>query len=152
MTEEAGVLGDCNMGTDDDLRMTTGASQMPAPPLLFQVRPMVKDNPPLEGNLTLQEPLGMTAWAEAAGILDLRVRLGAVSAGDELCHLGCGLKFDPHPVPCTWRVVAVDASNEVMLGGLPGLIIRPHDMTTIAEPRAGAVFIKAYKADYKKDP
>jgi hypothetical protein len=76
---------------------------------------------------------------QAAGVLDLGVRFGTVLFGHELDDRIDGLKLDPEGLPGLGGVMAGDTGYVVMLGGPPGVIIRCHNVATVAEGGAGGV-------------
>lgn len=55
VAEVTGGRGDFDVGSYHDLRMTACTSELSSPAFLFQVRTVVKNDPALEGDLSLQQ-------------------------------------------------------------------------------------------------
>ena len=146
VAEEAGGLGHHHVGADHDLAVAGGAAQLLPGPALAQVLAVVEADEILVGEVALEEARGVAVGAEAAAVLYLGEGLGAVGAGDELGHLGEGLELDAQGVTVAGRVVAVDAGDEVVLRGGPGLVVGLHDVAGAAERGAGAVLVEAAEA------
>ena len=99
------------------------------------MRPVVEDYPSLECHLALKQSLGVTAGAQAACIFYLCIRFGTVSSRNVLDDLSAGLKLEPeHPFPGR-RIVTLHAGDLLVLGGLPCVVVRRHDVARITEAR-----------------
>jgi hypothetical protein len=65
VAEEARGLGDLDVAAHDDLRVTGGAPQLPAAPLLLEMRLVIEDDPALEHHLAVQQSPVVAARAQA---------------------------------------------------------------------------------------
>jgi hypothetical protein len=113
------------------------------------VKLVVKENPLLEGEFLRQNIGGMAIGPQAAGVIDLGVGFGTVFFGHKLDDGIDSLELDPESLPCLGWVVTGHAGYLVVLGGLPGIIIRLHDVATVAKGGGGGV-IKQIDEDGQK--
>src|SRR3972149_1700591 len=153
VAEEAGGLRHLDVGPHDDLGVTARAPELPPAADLLEVGAVIKDDPPFEHHLALQESPLMTTRAEATRILDLGERLRAIRLRGPLRHLGERLVLDPEGVPEAGRVMTLNTRYHVVLGGPPRLHERHHDVPGTTEQRARAHLVEADedgKADHEQ--
>jgi len=81
----------------------------------------------------------MAVGPQAAGVFDLGVGFGAVFFGHELDDGIDGLELDPEGLAGLGRVMAGDAGYVIVLRGFPGIVIRLHDVATVAKGGGGGV-------------
>ncbi len=145
VAQEAGRLGNLHVVPYNDLTVAAGATQLLAALEVGEVGLVVELD--LDGlfpgrpgrrerHLPLQEPGLVAPLPQARFVADLRVRLGAVGPSDVLDDLGQRLELQHHLVLDVRRVMAVDARDVVVLRGLPGVVVRFHDVAAGAEVRA----------------
>jgi len=139
VAEIAGTLRHLDVRAHDDLGMAARAAQLLTPPQVAQVKFMVEADPFFEGDLPGQDVGGMASRPQAAGVLDLGVRFGAVFLGYLLNHRIDRLDLDPYGRLGLGRVMALDAGYFVVFRGFPGVIVGSHYMAADAERRTRAV-------------
>src|SRR5574337_675533 len=140
VAEEAGRLGDLEVPLDDDLGVAARAAEGPAHAGRVEVRTVVEQDAPSEGDrpLALEPVPGMTARSEAAPVLHDGERLRAVRLGRPFHHLRDGLVLDPERVAELGGIVALNAPHVAVPRNLPRLDIGTHDVAGVAERGAGA--------------
>jgi hypothetical protein len=95
VTEVACIQRDFDVFSDDDLRMTGDAAQLPAALALKKMGLMVKFDPPAERQFTLQKTLGVASLPQAGGIIDLCKRPRRIGSRYVFDDLGQCLEFLP---------------------------------------------------------
>src|SRR3989304_825867 len=84
-------------------------------------------------DLPRQDVGGMATRPQAAGVLNLGVGFGAVFFGHYLNDMVDGLELRPHRRLGLGRDMTGHTGHLIVLRSFPGLVIRLHDMATVAE-------------------
>jgi len=137
MTQIAGIEGDFHVVAYHYLGMAGSTTKLPAAALLGQMRPVVESYAFIpDFNPAFKEPGSVAAGAKAGSVGHFRVRLGGIGARYILGHLRKRLELVPEVrLNGGWRIMAFNAGDFIMLGAVPGIIIRLHYMAGIAEIR-----------------
>src|SRR3989442_10315864 len=140
VTGEAGTPFDLEVLVHDDLRMTARAAQLPPCLRRLEMRAVIESDSARqrERALALELAHGVAARAEAARVLDIGGRLGAVRTAGPLPDLRYGLELDAEGIAEPRRIVTLDTGDFTVLGDLPRLHVRPHDVARVTELRARA--------------
>lgn len=133
------------MRAHDNLGVAARAPQLLAPSEVSQVKLVIEENPFFEGEFLRQYIGGMAIGAQAAGVFDLGIGFGAILFGHELDDGIDGLELDPEGLPGLGWVMTGHAGYVVVLGRLPGIIIRLHDVATVAKGGGGGVIKQIYE-------
>ena len=132
VAEETGGGGHGHVLALHDLAVTTRAAEGLAPPALLQVRRVV------EGNAVKIDEAGkqaafMAAGAEATGVGNLGRGPRAGAGGHVLEQLHQAQHLAADLAAHARREVALDAGHVLVAGLLPRLVVRLHDVATVAE-------------------
>lgn len=116
------------------------------------MEPVIEANAFFVSDLPRQNVGGMATRPQAAGVLNLGVGFGAVFLGHYLDYMVDGLELRPHRRLGLGRYMTGHTGHLIVLRGFPGLIVRPHDVATVAERGAHAVEKQASEKSQKSTP
>jgi hypothetical protein len=139
MAEVAGTIRHLYVSTYHDLAVAACAAQLFAPPQISQMEFMIEADPFFVSDLPPQDIGGMAARPQAAGVFNLGVGFGAVFFGHDLDYMVDGLEFRPHRRLGLGGHMTGHTGHLIVLRSFPGLVIRSHDMASVAERGAHAI-------------